>query len=227
MHLRRYVTHKRQILRYCYTSLISLVAAFDTLITDVRSRVNNVASIAEFYVTHAQELLPLILAGLPVPISLSLSYDWTPDIQDWEPVFTLEVEATFTVSAAATVALTNLTTQPAIQPSFDISATLTKFSINLIGTPSFVIVDVASLQFTSQGGNTPNCHLDSMVCDSAMPCSSRNRSPMRLIPPKDPSSSWQTRLSVRASASAPLSSPWVPSPSCSSPSKGPSLCVQR
>jgi hypothetical protein len=148
----------------------AVISAFNALIADVRSRVNNVATIADYYLNHAQNLLPTLLNSLPLPTSVTLSYDWHPDIQSCEPVFVLGPDADFTVSAKATISLALGGDQPSIQPSFNIDATLTDFSINLIGSPSFVIVKVKSLEFASQGGNSPNCHLvlDSVTFGDAM-----------------------------------------------------------
>jgi hypothetical protein len=98
--------------------------------------------------------LPELVRRIPEAIKIELSFDWHPKIRSFEPVFRLEDGADLVVKASSVVSLARIAS-----PSYDISATLTNFSINLIGAPSFIIVGIKSLQFTSVSGSKPDCKL--------------------------------------------------------------------
>jgi hypothetical protein len=131
-----------------------LFVAFKALFDDVRARVTgligNPQDVIDLAVAAARPVLDELVKAIPVPTSISLSYDWHPDIQPYEPVFLLNEGADFTVSVAANIPLLSGS------PTVDIEATLKNFSINLIGSPSFVIVTVDSLKFTSHNGRSPD-----------------------------------------------------------------------
>jgi hypothetical protein len=84
---------------------------------------------------------------------VTLSYDFNPTLKEVPPVFTLEDGADFVIHAQTTVPLTGG------QPTYQISATLTKFNISLIGEPDFITVKVDSFTFTSNSGSSPDCHI--------------------------------------------------------------------
>jgi hypothetical protein len=96
--------------------------------------------------------LPQLLKGLPKAVSIQLSLDWHPNIRSFEPVFRLEDGADLTVHAATVISL-----DPNTSPTYNITATLTNFSINLIGDPSFIIITFNSVTFKSESGSKPNC----------------------------------------------------------------------
>jgi hypothetical protein len=102
----------------------------------------------------AKKLALQVLEGLPIPQTVSLSYVWAPQIKSFEPVFILKKGAAFTVQASFVADV--LGGKP---PQVSIQGKLTSFSINLIGSPSFVIVNVKTLTFTSTNGNKPDCRL--------------------------------------------------------------------
>ena len=135
----------------------AIVQAFVALVADVRQQVMLGSGTIKKIEAWARAQLPLLLQNLPVPTSVSVSYDWYPDIQNVDPIFSLDDEAEFVVTAKATLAL-NLA-EGSVQPTVDIQATLSNFTLNLIGNPSFLIVHVASLQFTSTNGRAPDCKL--------------------------------------------------------------------
>jgi hypothetical protein len=135
----------------------NVLAAFQALFNDVRTRVTSLSNVPQEVLTLATQKLNEIIQNIPVPKSVTLSYDWHPQIQPFQPVFLLNDGADFVVSARAEISLPLPGANP---PSFDISATLTNFSINLIGNPSFVIVTINSLKFTSHNGSSPDCRID-------------------------------------------------------------------
>lgn len=138
----------------------SVFAAFKVLVDDIRSRITSLAGLPQqaldFVISFARQKLNDLLQAIPVPKSVVLSYDWHPKIQPFEPIFLLDEGADFVVSAKATI---SVPLPGAAPPSVDITASLTKFSINLIGSPSFVIVKIDSLKFTSHNGSSPDCRV--------------------------------------------------------------------
>lgn len=135
-----------------------LFASFKALLNDVRTRITGLSALPQELlnqlVAYAENQLATVISELPIPTSITLSYDWHPEIQPFEPVFLLDDGADFTVSANATI--------PVLNPgaaSVDINAELTNFSINLIGSPSFIIVSFDSVKFTSHNGSSPNCQV--------------------------------------------------------------------
>ncbi len=137
-----------------------LVAAFVALETDVRSKIPSLSTI-EAALTDAikqevEDLLASVLGG-PIPTSINLSYTWRPDIQSFEPVFILQPDASFEVTAQAQAALNSQLN--GVSASFDIDAKLTNFSIVLIGEQPFITLYIDSLTFTSKNGSKPDCRL--------------------------------------------------------------------
>ena len=126
------------------------------LFDDVHARITGLSALPKLLLDQAvaigKQQLEALLQQIPVPKSVTLSYDWHPAIQPFEPVFLLNDGADFIVSARAQVSLPG-----GPPPSVDIEATLTNFSINLIGSPSFIIVVFNSLSFTSHNGSSPDC----------------------------------------------------------------------
>lgn len=103
---------------------------------------------------NAQAILDQIATQIPLPTSATLSYDFHPTIKNFEPVFTVDPDGDFTIHAQVIVPL--LPTGSA-QPTYNISASLTKFQIHLIGQPDFITIEFNSLTFTSNSGSSPNC----------------------------------------------------------------------
>jgi hypothetical protein len=140
----------------------NVFAAFKALADDVRLRISSLAGLPQaaldIAISFAKEKLNDLIQEIEklVPTSITLSYDWHPKIQPFEPVFLLDEGADFVVSAKATL---SVPLPGAAPPSVDITASLTKFSINLIGSPSFVIVKIDSLTFTSHNGSSPDCRV--------------------------------------------------------------------
>ena len=132
--------------------------AFHALFTDISSRISGLSALPKLLLDQAvaigQQQLVLLLAQIPIPKSVTLSYDWHPTLKPFEPVFLLDDGADFAVSARAQLSLPG-----GPPPSVDIDATLSKFSINLIGSPSFIIIDFESLTFTSHNGSSPDCRV--------------------------------------------------------------------
>jgi hypothetical protein len=129
------------------------MAAATNVLTEASNRAREIGKDIES-LTKAQNLIADLMTILPIPQKVSLSYDWHPDIKSFEPVFLLDEGADFVVKASFQAAVFG-----DHAPVVDINATLTNFSINLIGSPSFIIVRVKSLSFTSQNGNKPDCRL--------------------------------------------------------------------
>ena len=142
----------------------NLIAAFSALYSNVRSTVGGLGNlndaaklVLQDALAQAATLKDALLRQIPIPTSVSLSYDWRPELKPFEPVFLLRRQADFVVSARANISLPGVPgSKP---PSFDIDAQLTNFSINLIGNPSFVIVDIDELHFTSHNGSSPDCQV--------------------------------------------------------------------
>jgi len=139
----------------------ALLAALQAFVQDVRSRVADAstflkalpADVLTAAEDYAEDQLKQFVAQV-VPTSVSLSYDWHPDIQSCEPVFIVGPDVDFTVTARANVNVLDPT-----KASFDVIGKLSDFSINLIGSPSFIIVTIDSLTFTSHNGSKPDCHV--------------------------------------------------------------------
>jgi hypothetical protein len=140
----------------------NVFAAFKSLVDDVHLRISSLAGLPQaaldIAISFATQKLNELIQEIEklVPTSITLSYDWHPKIQPFEPVFLLDEGADFVVSAKATL---SVPLPGAAPPSVDITASLTKFSINLIGSPSFVIVKIDSLTFTSHNGSSPDCRV--------------------------------------------------------------------
>jgi hypothetical protein len=134
----------------------NILTAFKVLFDDVHARITGLSALPKLLLDEAvaigKQQLEALLQQIPVPKSVTLSYDWHPEIQPFEPVFLLNDGADFIVSARAQVSLPG-----GPPPSVDIEASLTNFSINLIGSPSFIIVVFNSLNFTSHNGSSPDC----------------------------------------------------------------------
>ena len=128
-------------------SAAQFVAELKQEFTDLQ---NDVAQIEKIVA-----MLPDLLKKIPQAVSVELSLDWHPSIRSFEPVFRLDEGADLVVKASTVISL-----GASGPPTYNISATLTNFSINLIGNLSFVIVSINSLQFTSTNGSKPNCELD-------------------------------------------------------------------
>jgi hypothetical protein len=140
----------------------ALLAALQAFVQDVRSRIADASTFLKALPAaalaaaedYAEDQLKQFVAQV-VPTSVSLSYDWHPDIQSCEPVFIVGPKVDFTVTARANV---NVLLDPS-KASFDVIGKLSDFSINLIGSPSFIIVTIDSLTFTSHNGSKPDCHV--------------------------------------------------------------------
>ena len=152
----------------------ALIAAFVGLEKDVRNKIQNLpatvmALLQDEIKQAAEELLAQLLTDIPIPTSVNLSYTWNPDIQSCEPVFVLNDDASFSITARAQASL-SLTTSPSIDASFDIQAKLTNFSINLISEDPFITLNIDSLSFTSHNGSKPDCrmHLKNVAFGSMM-----------------------------------------------------------
>jgi hypothetical protein len=141
----------------------AVVAGFVALEKDVHAKISSLPTTAAALVAALKSQIVVLLAQLlddiPIPTSVNLSYIWNPDIQSCEPVFLLNDGASFTVKASAEAGLSPTATSVAINASFNITATLTHFSIALIGDEPFITLVIDSLTFTSQDGNKPDCRM--------------------------------------------------------------------
>jgi hypothetical protein len=130
----------------------TVMSAASTVVSNVRNGIkvvtDEVQSLANI------KSLPDLIAKLPLPTKISFSYTWHPKIKSFEPVFLLDDGADFSIAAKFEDNALDVT-----HPTFDITAQLTKFSINLIGSPSFIILKVLKLEFTAKNGNKPDCRL--------------------------------------------------------------------
>lgn len=129
------------------------LAQLASFIAKTRDCVRNIGADLES-VAHGQNLIPILLKDFPIPSKISLSYDWHPEIKSVEPIFLLESGADFVVKASFVTDLLG-----GAPPQTTVSATLKNFSVNLIGSPSFIILHVSSLVFTSTNGNKPDCRM--------------------------------------------------------------------
>jgi hypothetical protein len=138
----------------------AVVAAFSSLEADARTKLNSIPAVADAALdalkAEAQRLIESLLANVPIPTSVNVSYDWKPDIKSFEPVFILGDNASFVVTAKAQAGLGS---SAQLTAGYDISATLTDFRINLIGDPTFITLVIDSLAFTSHNGSKPDCRM--------------------------------------------------------------------
>jgi hypothetical protein len=129
------------------TAAAEFLGGLKRRVTEIESDVKEVEQIVE--------QLPELLRRIPETIKIELTLDWHPEIRSFEPVFRLEDGADLVVNASTVISLADVAS-----PSYKISATLKNFSINLIGDPSFIIVRIESLRFTSVNGSKPKCQLN-------------------------------------------------------------------
>ncbi len=137
-----------QLLFMARQSMASIRAALD----EIEKRGRDVTQALQD-LTNVNNLRQLV-ANLPLPTKVSFSFDWKPPLRSFEPVFLLDPGAEFVISSKFEADVLHPTT-----PVYNIAASLTNFSINLIGSPSFVILKVSKLAFTSVHGNKPDCRL--------------------------------------------------------------------
>jgi len=123
------------------------------LVSQLQQSVQTAVSDLEALAT-AKLSLSQLLALIPIPQQVTLSYDFLPTLKNFDPVFTLRDGATFTIHAQTTVPLGGN-----VQPTYQIGATLTNFTINLIGQPDFVNVIVDKFSFSSNSGASPETHV--------------------------------------------------------------------
>jgi hypothetical protein len=149
----------------------SLIAAFVGLEKDVRAKITSLpaveAALLQVIQTEIDTLLATLLADIPIPTSVNLSYTWNPTIQSCAPVFLLNPDAAFAVTASAQA---GLTPSLSVTAAVDISASLTNFSIALIGEEPFITLVIDSLTFTSHNGSKPDVRLtlNTVVFGAAM-----------------------------------------------------------
>jgi hypothetical protein len=138
----------------------TLIASFAALEKDVRSKITSPSAIEAVLLQTIQKeidnLLATLLADIPIPTSVNLSYTWNPAIQSCPPVFLLNPNADFSVKASAQA---GLTTELSVTAAVDISASLVNFSIALIGEEPFITLVIDSLTFTSHNGSKPDVRL--------------------------------------------------------------------
>lgn len=140
------------------TILRSLVV----LSEDVRQQIANAPKeIAAALESEARTLLADLLKNPPIPTGFDTSYTWTAQLKPLEPVFTLGPTAAFKISAhaVAKINVAQLQTSP-VSADLNVEAKLTDFSVNLVGAPSFVIVKVKSLTFSSSNLKKSDVRLD-------------------------------------------------------------------
>lgn len=130
----------------------TVMAVGETVVSNIQNRARLVVTDIQSLV-NSKSLLDLI-AQLPIPTKVSFSYTWHPKIKSFEPVFLLDPGADFSISAKFEEDVMH----PG-PPTYNITAKLTHFSINLIGSPSFVILKAKELTFTSSSSNKPDCKM--------------------------------------------------------------------
>jgi hypothetical protein len=149
----------------------TLIAAFAALEKDIRAKITSLPAIEAALLQLIQQdidnLLATLLADVPIPTSVNLSYTWNPAIQSCPPVFLLNPNADFSVKASAQA---GLTTELSVTAAVDISASLVNFSIALIGEEPFITLVIDSLTFTSHNGSKPDVRLvlNTVVFGAAM-----------------------------------------------------------
>jgi hypothetical protein len=139
-----------------------LVAAVISLYDTVRKQIGSISNAAPALIAAGRAKLNELLANPPFPTTYKVSFDWHPDLRAFEPVFLLRDGADMTITAQAVLklALASIgSSAPPLSTSFEIEATLKDFSINLIGSPSFVILNVDSLTFKAKDGAKPDVRL--------------------------------------------------------------------
>ncbi|MBB5346191.1 hypothetical protein HDF10_004201 [Edaphobacter lichenicola] len=139
-----------------------LVAAVIALYDTVRKQIGSISNAAPVLIAAGRAKLNELLANPPFPTTYKVSFDWHPDLRAFEPVFLLRDGADMTITAQAVLklALASIgSSAPPLSTSFEIEATLKDFSINLIGSPSFVILNVDSLTFKAKDGAKPDVRL--------------------------------------------------------------------
>ena len=133
------------------------LSAVNALLQATQKGVSNLNSDGQQIVEQAKQLLAQLQGMIPHAVSLRFSLDWHPKLKSFEPVFLLGENADLTIHAEAVVPIA--LEGPQSPPKFNTTGTLTDFSINLIGNPRFIIVDIESFKFTASQGNSPDVHL--------------------------------------------------------------------
>jgi len=133
------------------------LSGVNALLQATRKGVSNLDADGQVIVEQAKQLLAQLQGMIPHAVNLRFSFDWHPKLKSFEPVFLLGENSDLAIKAEAVVPIA--VEGPQSSPSFKTTGTLTDFTINLIGNPSFVIVDIESFQFIASQGNRPDVHL--------------------------------------------------------------------
>jgi len=107
-------------------------------------------------IATAKGALDALTALIPIPKAVTLSYDFHPALKNFEPVFYLDDNADFTITAKTTIPI-QADSSASQQPTFEVTATLVNFTIKLIGQPDFVDISFKQVQFNSKTGSSPTC----------------------------------------------------------------------
>ena len=133
------------------------IAAVNALVQATQQGVSNLRDAGKEVVETAKQVLSRLQGMIPHAVKVRLSFDWRPKLKSFEPVFLLRANADLTIQAEAIVPISRTGPQPS--PSFKTVGTIKNFSINLIGRPSFIIIDINSFKFTASSGNRPDVQL--------------------------------------------------------------------
>jgi hypothetical protein len=136
-----------------------VAASFVALLRDVRTKITSIpavlAVLSDEIKQEAEALAEELLSDLPIPTTVNLHYTFEPDIQSCEPVFLVDPDASFTVTATAQGGLNAQLN--GLEASFSVNAELTNFRICLIGEVPFITLVFDSLTFTSSNGSKVDC----------------------------------------------------------------------
>ncbi len=104
----------------------------------------------------AKDELARLILGLAIPESVTVNYDWEPDIKRFGNIFVPnEAPRGLTISVKVITYL-----RSGKPPEVNIQGTLNNFTINLIGEQQFISIRFNHLIFTSRSGAGANCEVN-------------------------------------------------------------------
>jgi hypothetical protein len=138
------------------TALLRLRAFHDDLLTMLRPTHQEVARILD---TKGQ--LEAQLANLLRPVDLELSYTWTPEVRDTDPLRIFRPERGERLSLISRLTIPVDPRSGTVgTPRFDLTGELRNFELHLIGNSPYIIVGFARLRFASRTNASPTCEVE-------------------------------------------------------------------
>jgi hypothetical protein len=128
------------------------IGAVVDLFVDVMKRIQHPLQDLE-ELLNAKNLFEEVIKSIGIPDSVTLSYDWSPEIKSFQPVFEVAADSKLSITARITASLNGKA------PTYSVDGSLTTFKVNLIGDEKFISVYFAYLKFSSHSGAKPDCEV--------------------------------------------------------------------